>query len=199
MLSPLMTFCQERRLSKKAIELLGLRGDESVIDIGCGTGTLTIEISKELSQKNASRDFLVRGLDAAPRMIEIARKKSRGLKNIYFDIEPAEQLPYKDESFDLAVSTFFFHHVNFELKKRSLQELWRVIKKDGKVVIVDIDTPTNFLGALCAWCGYIIFRQEEIRENIHGRLREAFEYCGFRSWHKVSSHQGYISIFQLVK
>lgn len=194
--SPLMTFGQERRFSREAIELLELREEEKVLDIGCGTGTLTAKISKRLSQRKKPQ---VIGLDAAPKMIEVARRKSKHLRNIRFDIGAAERLPYEKDFFDCAVSTFFFHHVNLELKKRSLEEIRRVLKNGGRAVIVDVDTPTNFFGRLCAYAGYWIFEQEEILENIKGKLKESLEQGGFKSCQLVSHHMGYISVFKLIK
>jgi ubiquinone/menaquinone biosynthesis C-methylase UbiE len=191
-----MTFWQEERLARKAIVSLGLNGGEVILDIGCGTGTVAMEIAKSLLEKRSS--FVI-GLDAAPKMIQIAKRKSKRLNNISFGVGVAEKLPYEDESFDRVISTFFFHHINFRLKQKSLCEIWRVLKKGGTAVIVDVDTPVNLFGAFCAWCGYFIFRQEEIKENIEGKLRQAIDSHIFRSWYRVSTYLGYISIFKLEK
>lgn len=196
-LSPPMLFFQERRISDKAIGLLGLgRAAKKILDVGCGTGSVAIKIARSLVERNGS---LVIGLDAAPRMINIARKKAVRLKNIRFDIGAAEELPYADGFFDAAISTFFFHHIDLELKKKALEELRRVIKRDGVLVIVDMDKPTNLFGRLCAWCAYIMFGQEQIRENIQDKLAAVIAESGFRSWHTVSRHLGFISVFKLVK
>lgn len=196
LLSPLMTFGQEGRISDKVTGLLELKANKKILDIGCGTGTLTIKIAQRFEDEAAS---LVVGLDAAGKMIKIARKKSLGLKNVRFDIVTAEELTYPDEYFDSAVSTFFFHHVNFGLKQKVLQEAWRVLKKNGELIIADVDIPGSLWGWICAWSGYFLFNQEEIRENIEGKLREAFDGSGFRSWHTLSNHLGYISLFKLIK
>jgi len=195
LLSPLMLFGQEKKLSLKALDLLELTGTEKVLDIGCGTGTLTIEAAKLLTGEGS----LAIGLDAAPKMIEVARGKAAGIKNIRFDVGIGEQLTYPDGYFDRIVSTFFFHHINFELKKRTVGEMYRVLKPGGSAVVVDVDIPTTIFGEIAAWSGYFLFRQDEIRENIYGRLREAMAGSSFSSWRKISTHQGYISIFKLVK
>jgi len=62
-----------------------------------------------------------------------------------------------------------------------------------------VDVPTNLFGKICAWVGYYLFQQEEIRENIEGKLQEAFKCSRFGSWERISSHQGYISVFRLIK
>jgi ubiquinone/menaquinone biosynthesis C-methylase UbiE len=193
LLAPLMTFGLERGYRRKSRALLQLQGHEQVLDVGCGTGTLSREIARDLDPQRSR----VVGVDAAAAMIDVARRKGAALANLQFDAALAEQLPYADDSFDCAVSTFFFHHIEFSLKQKALAEMKRTVKPGGRIVIVDVDTPSNPFGALCAWSGYLLFRQEEIRENIRGRLRQAIDEAGFASVQLVSRHSGYISIFLL--
>jgi len=195
-LSPLMTFGHEKRMGQTALKLLALKGNETIIDIGCGTGTLTRQAAHQLSAEKGGR---IVGIDAAAKMIRLARKKAAGIPNIQYDVAAAERLSYNDETFDLALSTFFFHHIDRELKETALNEMWRVLKKGGKAVIVDVDTPTSLFGKICAWSGYILFHQEQIRENIEGKLRTAMQSSRFGGFKFVSSHLGYVSIFMLQK
>jgi hypothetical protein len=86
------------------------------------------------------------------------------------------------------------------LKVRSLAELWRVLHPGGQAVILDVDIPYTRFGALCAWSGYWLFRQPEIAENIHGRLRDALQESPWRGhWSIPTRHSGYLSLFVLVK
>ncbi|MGE4543304.1 MAG: class I SAM-dependent methyltransferase [Pedobacter sp.] len=194
LLAPVMTLGLEGRYRKRAIELLHLRGDEKVLDIGCGTGILTRQLAKVL---DGSIDEQAIGIDAAAKMIAVAQRKAAGLANLRFETALAENLPFADASFDAAVSTFFYHHIDRDLKNSSLAELRRVLKPGGRAVIVDVDTPSNLFGKLCAWSGYWLFHQEEIRENIEGQLVEALNAAGFSLVQKVSHHAGHISIFYL--
>ncbi|QHI69594.1 class I SAM-dependent methyltransferase [Tichowtungia aerotolerans] len=195
LLAPIMTLGLERRFHRMVIRQLALRGDEQVLDIGCGTGTLTRDIAAALSDKTNS---CCTGLDAAEKMIAAARKKAAGIRNIQFDAAIAERLPYADRTFDAAVSTFFFHHIHFELKKKVLAETARVLKPGGRMMIVDVDIPTSLFGTLCARSGHWLFQQNEIAENIEGRLRDAMDKSSF-SWRAVSHHSGYITVFELNK
>ena len=193
-LSPAMMFWQEGRFGREAQRLLALRGDERVLDIGCATGWLTRRIAAALT----APDACAVGLDAAPKMIAAARRKAAGLEHLRFDVGVAERLDYADGAFDCAISTFFFHHVDAELKRKALAEIHRVVKPGGRVAIVDVDVPSNLLGRICAWSGYWLFKQEEIRENIHGELRRALAEAPFREVERVSCRLGYISIFKIV-
>ncbi len=194
-LAPIMTLGLERRFHRIVIEHLALRGEEQVLDIGCGTGTLTRDIADALSNKSRS---LCIGLDAAEEMIKIARLKSSRVPNIQFDAAIAEELPYPSGKFDAAVSTFFFHHVHFELKKKVLAEAARVLKPGGRLIVVDVDVPTTWFGSLCARSGHWLFQQNEIAENIEGKLRDAFDASCFE-WRVISHHSGYITVFELTK
>ena len=195
LLAPLMTLGQEGRYRRRAIRLLGLQGSERVLDIGCGTGVLTRLLAQQLGDKVSS---LVVGVDAAPKMIGVARRKAAHVPNIRFDVGVAETLEYADASFDCAVSTFFYHHVDAELKRRSLAELRRVLKPGGRLVIVDVDEPYTWFGRLCAWSGYWLFRQNEILENIRGELRRALAETPFREVQRVARYSGYVSVFSVV-
>ena len=194
-LSPVMTFYQEDRLSLKAVDLFGLSGGEHVLDVGCGTGTLTIKIARQLEA--FGKPFRVTGIDAAPEMIDVSNRKAKGMGNLFFDVAAAERLPYADNTFDAVISTFFFHHIDYELKCLALKEIQRVLKDSGKLVIVDVAPPSNWFGSLCAWSGYYLFKQEEIKENINGRLAEAISSTGFSSFRKVSQHMGYVAIYDI--
>ncbi len=195
LLAPLMTLGLERRYHRIVIKQLALLGREQILDIGCGTGTLTRDIAAALTDKKASRCI---GLDAAEKMIAVAKKKAAGMPNIHFDAAVAEKLPYERGSFDAAVSTFFFHHIHFELKKKVLAETARVLKPGGRFIIVDVDIPTTWFGGICARAGHWLFQQNEIAENINGKLREAFGASPFK-WKAVSHHSGYITVFELKK
>jgi len=194
-LAPVMTLGQEGRYRKVAIRLLDLRGDENVLDVGCGTGVLTRQIAQRLNGAHACAV----GLDAAPKMIRVARRRAEALPRVRFDVGVAESLAYEDASFDCAVSTFFFHHIDAELKRRSLAELRRVLKPGGRLVIVDVDVPSNWFGRLCAWSGYWLFKQEEIRENIRGELRRALADIPFREVSRVAHYSGYVTVFKAVR
>lgn len=194
-LAPIMTLGLERRFHREVIGMLDLQGGEHILDIGCGTGTMTRDIAAALADKEQS---MCVGLDAAERMIEVAEKKALGIPNIRFCAALAEELPFESQSMDAVVSAFFFHHIHYRLKVAVLKEIRRVLKAGGRAVVFDVDSPTSWFGRLCAESGHWIFQQNEIGENINGLLRTAFDECGM-SWQQVSHHSGYISVFELRK
>lgn len=192
-LSPMVTLGWEPRLHRQVVALLELGSGCRVLDVGCATGALTARIARTCVSLGGE----VVGIDAAAKMIEAARRKHGQEPNLSFEAVLAEELPYENGSFDRVVSTFFFHHVNRELKERALAEMHRVLRPGGWVVVVDVDVPTHWFGRLCAWSGYLLFRQPEIRENIEGVLRTAFDHSAFTSWRQAAHQLGYVSTFVL--
>ena len=196
-LAPLMTLGSEHRLHKQVVARLALDRPADVLDIGCGTGTLTRQIYDALPADAPRR---VCGVDAAEAMIAVANKKAGNRPGLEFAAALAEELPYPDASFDRVLSTFFFHHLNYDLKVKSLAEIWRVLRPGGQAAILDVDVPYSLFGQICAWSGYWLFHQAEIAENIRGVLRDALDASPWRGrWQIASRHSGYLSLFTMVK
>lgn len=196
-LAPLMTLGSEHRLHRQVVARLALDRPAAVLDVGCGTGALTRQIYDALPADSPRR---VCGVDAAEAMIAVAGRKAGPRPGLEFVPALAEELPWPGASFDRVLSTFFFHHLNYGLKIRSLAEIWRVLRPGGQAAILDVDIPYSLFGKLCAWSGYWLFHQDEIAENIRGRLREALEASPWRGrWQIASRHSGYLSLFTMIK
>lgn len=196
-LAPLMTLGSEHRLHRQVVARLALDRPAAVLDVGCGTGTLTRQIYDALPADAPRR---VCGVDAAEAMIAVANKKAGARPGLAFAAALAEELPYPDGSFDRVLSTFFFHHLNYGLKVKSLAEIARVLRPGGQAAILDVDVPYSLFGQVCAWSGFWLFHQAEIAENIRGKLRAALDESPWRGrWQIASRHSGYLSLFTMVK
>lgn len=196
-LAPLMTLGSEHRLHRRVVADLALDRPAAVLDVGCGTGTLTRQIYDALPADAPRR---VCGVDAAEAMIAVANKKAGSRPGLEFAAALAEELPYPDASFDRALSTFFFHHLNYGLKVKALAEIARVLRPGGQAAILDVDIPYSVFGQICAWSGYWLFHQDEIAENIRGKLRAALDESPWRGrWRIASRHSGYLSLITMTK
>ncbi|MGD8524161.1 MAG: methyltransferase domain-containing protein, partial [Desulfobacterales bacterium] len=141
---PILLLGKQAGYDRKIVSLLELHQADRILDLWCGTGVLTRMIADQLDVEAGGVSV---GIDAAARMIHVARKK-RGNEICRFDVAAAEDLPYDDGAFDAVVSSLFFHHVDLDLKAKALSEAWRVLRPQGKLVIADMHIPITWLGAL---------------------------------------------------
>ena len=191
LLEPICLLAKQAEYDLTILDTLDPQPTDRVLDLGCGTGVLCQMIGQRLQPDLGGS---VTGIDAAGKMIEIARKK-RGSGHCLFAAMAAENLQFADETFDGVVSSLFFHHVPLDLKKRSLAEAFRVMKPGGKLIIADMHIPTTFMGALVSHVSRWFFMQPQIGENIRGVLPGLMIEAGFQPPLTVAHYFGYITVF----
>ena len=130
----IMTLGQIHRLRNMTIEQTLLKPGESILDVGCGTGEVTIPGKKRVGQTG-----MAAGIDPDPQMIAIAqRKATRAALKIDFRIGVIESLPYPDAAFDAVTSSLMMHHLPHDLQAKGLAEIYRVLKPGGRLLIADM-------------------------------------------------------------
>lgn len=114
------------------LERAAVGAGETVVDIGAGTGLLTLAV--------AGRAKKVWAIDVAPAMSEYLRAKaqSAGLSNVETVTTSAVSLPLVDDSVDVVLSNYCLHHLRGEEKHRALSEMHRVLVPGGRLVIGDM-------------------------------------------------------------
>ena len=126
-----------RKVQSRIIDLAGFQPGETVLDVGCGTGTLAL---KAYARVGATGH--VYGIDAGPKQIARARAKAeRASLPIDFQVSVIEQLPFADRSIDVVLSTFMMHVLPDDLKRQGLAEIARVLKPGGRLLVVDFKRP----------------------------------------------------------
>lgn len=128
---------------------------ERAIDLGCGTGNYTLWLH--------SQGVKVTGVDISGRMLEEARKKAAGL-DVEFIEANLMQLPFEDNSFDLAVCNVALEFV--ENAKVVLQEVHRILKPSGRFI-------AGFIGRQSPWADKYIRRGQEDPQSVY---RKAYFY-----------------------
>ena len=128
----------DRMWRRKAVELLKPFRGGRYLDIGTGTGDLVFEIIDQ------SANVLVDGIDPAEQMLAIAKEKAarRTLGNaVNFFTADALDLPMESETYDGIVSGFCFR--NIERRQKALEEMMRVLKPGGMLIILEATYPAN--------------------------------------------------------
>jgi ubiquinone/menaquinone biosynthesis C-methylase UbiE len=101
-----------------------------MLDVACGTSRVIKQINKTHQNLN------ITGIDISPYYIEFS-KNNINSDNIAFLQANAEKLPFEDNSFDIVSSVYLFHELPRNTRKTVLSEIYRVLKKDGLLVIED--------------------------------------------------------------
>jgi ubiquinone/menaquinone biosynthesis C-methylase UbiE len=144
-LTPLFDFVaavavRDRAIKRRVLARAAIAGNEQLLDLGCGTGTLAVAVAR------TAPGVRVTGLDADPAILTQARKKAAGAGlEIRFDQGMSTALPYADSSFDRVLSTLFFHHLPDDAKHQTAVELVRVLRPGGRIVVADLGTPQDQL------------------------------------------------------
>ena len=114
-----------------------------VLDVACGTGDFTIEIAKKVSAGSE-----VIGVDISEGMMEIGKEKMlKAGVTAEMTVADCESLPYDQNTFDRIAVGFGVR--NFEHLDLGLREMCRVLKPDGKLVILELSLPSNRLVRGC--------------------------------------------------
>jgi SAM-dependent methyltransferase len=182
---------REEEFKRHLIRNAHISPGQRVLDLGCGTATLTIML------KQAHPQATVIGLDGDPKILEIGRKKTQqaGVE-VVLDKGMAYQLPYPNQYFDRVLSSLVLHHLTTDNKRRALQDVVRVLLPGGEFHVVDFGKPHTTWGRLIA---PVIWRLEQASDNISGRLPEMFRQAGLEQVNESAQFGtlfGTLSIYQ---
>lgn len=131
----ILSLNRENALREETIRLAQIEPGATVLDVGCGTGTLTLR-----AKAAAGSTGRVYGVDAAPEMIAQARRKAQKAgAQVEFRAGVIEALDFADGTFDRVLSSLMIHHLPPDLQGRALVEVYRVLKPGGQLLIVDFD------------------------------------------------------------
>ncbi len=152
LINRLFTFGLDRKWRKAAASICLSSHPRKVMDLCCGTGDMAIEIAL-LCESNVE----IKGYDFSEQMLSIAKKKvqKRKLKNIDFVQGDAAKIPFGNTSFDCITIAFGFRNLCYENPeyKNHFQEMNRVLKDKGKVIILESGIPSNSL----VWSIYKVY------------------------------------------
>ena len=144
------------------IQKIAATGEEHALEVAAGTcicGRALAPYVKDITCLDMTEEMLAQGIRLA---------EESHIENIYFQSGNAEKLPYEPETFDLVITRLSFHH--FDNPEKPFEEMKRVLKKGGKMVVWDMEAAEEPLRE-------IDDKIENMRDPSHTRIlsREEFE------------------------
>jgi ubiquinone/menaquinone biosynthesis C-methylase UbiE len=166
---------REGAFKRRLLEHARIKNGEAVLDVACGTGTLAIEIKKDHPQAKVS------ALDGDRVILQRANAKAKeaGVK-VEFQRGMSNEMPYDARSFDVVVSTLFFHHLTDEAKADTAEEIRRVLRLGGRVLIADWGRPQDPLMRMFFLNVQILDGFRNTASNVAGRLPEFLRDAGLK-------------------
>lgn len=207
-MNTLLSFNIDMQWRKKAIRLCNIKKDYKVIDLCCGTGEMIKEIYRQ-----QDTDISVIGLDYNDEMLEVASRKLEENKiKKHFKLIKGDVLniPFEDNSFDIVTIAFGLR--NIPNHNEALDEMYRVLKQDGKLICLELSIPTLpvfkdiyklYFNYVLPVIGYIGTGDKKayhyLKSSVNGfmkkpKLQEAFEKSGFMETGYISLTGGIASI-----
>ncbi len=178
---------REETFKRKLVQQANLAPGQRVLDLGCGTATLTLLIKQMHPQAE------VVGLDGDAKVLGIAQNK---IAQAGVEIALVHGLAYKinfpDASFDRVLSSLFFHHLTAENKRRTLAEIFRVLKPGGALHVADWGKAQNVFMRGAFFLVQMLDGFATTTENVQGKLPDYFRDSGFAN---VRETQRYMTIF----
>jgi SAM-dependent methyltransferase len=165
---------RERAFKRRVLRRAGITPGERVLDVACGTGTLAIAATREAPGVEVS------GVDGDPKILERARKKAGSAgADIRFDEGLSTELPYEDDTFDVLLTTLFFHHLSDSAKERTAEEAVRVLRSGGRLVLADFGRPHDPLMRVANLPVRLGDGFDVTAANLAGRIPELLAAAGF--------------------
>lgn len=162
----LLTFGKEKKLRQVELEFCKLHPGERVLEIGCGTGTLTLAAKDRVGPSGE-----VIGLDLAPEMIEKARSKAtRKNAHVSFRQGSVASLPFPSGYFDTVLCSFMIFHMPEDVRTSGIAEIRRVLKPGSQLCIIDGES----LEALAANLNENSFVETQQEESKFGYMKLHF-------------------------
>ncbi len=189
-----LPFGGEEKCREELLAPINISPKDKILDMGCGTGGATFSISKK-----AGKESEIIGMDLSAGQINGAKKRGH-LNNIKFIEGDVTSTGFEEMYFDKVFITHAIHEMPREIRYNVLTEAKRVLKEEGKVIILELDNPESILARLFIglWFFYWLpfnfetpTRKDMLKYGLINEIREA----GFNNVRKISKYRG---IFQIV-
>jgi len=146
-------------LRERLAKTVGLRKGDTVLDICTGTGSLLLNLHKEVGERGK-----VIGVDFSRGMLKVAKEKTRHLKNVFLVEADVSSLPFKGKMFDAVTCSHAFYELKGDTALRTLQEVRRVLKESRPFLMMEHEVPTNPLTKALFFIRLLIIGRKKISQ-----------------------------------
>lgn len=190
-----MPFGGEVKCRAELIESIDFSENEEILDMCCGTGGATRAIARK-----ATSSCRITGMDLSSGQIRAARKRI-DLNRVTFVEGDVSATGFEDGYFDKVFITHALHEMRRADRLKVLHEARRILRADGKVVILELDNPESFIVRFFAglWFFYWLpfnFETPTRRDMLKYGLANEVGETGFKNVGKISKYRG---VFQIVE
>ena len=155
-----MTLGRERTLREMTVSLAQVEPGDCVLEVGCGTGTLTLAAKRQAGQSGQ-----VFGIDIIPGMIERSqRKAAQANVDATFQLGSIDDIPFPADQFDVVMCSFMIFHMSEMVRRKGITEIYRVLKPQGRLLVLDLALPTDPLPRAIAKALFGGMLQHDLRE-----------------------------------
>jgi ubiquinone/menaquinone biosynthesis C-methylase UbiE len=185
---------REGAFKRRLLDHAKVKDGERVLDLACGTGTLAIDT------KARAPGAKVAALDADPAILERARRKAEQAgADIDFTEGLSTELPYENRTFDVVLNTLFFHHLTDEAKADSAEEIWRVLKPGGRLLMADWGSPHDPVMRLAFLSVQLLDGFRTTSSNVGGRIPEILRDAGLKRVTVLSRMRTPVGTIEIVR
>ncbi len=155
-----MTLGRERALREMTVNLAQVKPGDCVLEVGCGTGTLTLA-----AKRQAGPSGKVFGIDIIPGMIELCqRKAAQANLDVTFQSGSIDDIPFSANQFDVVMCSFMIFHMSEMVRRKGIIEIYRVLRPQGRLLVLDLALPTHPLPRVIAQLLFGGMLQHDLRE-----------------------------------
>lgn len=162
---------REARWRPLIVEAVAEAKPKVILDLGCGTGSLTIP----MAQRTGAR---VVGIDGDPAILARAAAKP-GSEGVEWTEALVDALPLATGEADFVVSSLVFHHLPLETKRAALAEAHRVLKPGGSLIVADWAPPQDPLTSGAFFLLQCLDGFATTNDNRHGLIPGLITEAGF--------------------
>ena len=155
-----VTLGREHVLREMTVNLAQVKPGDCVLEVGCGTGTLTLA-----AKRQAGPAGKVYGIDLIPGMIEHSRQKAMQAQvDITFQLGSIDDIPFSANQFDVVMCSFMIFHMSEMVRRKGITEIYRVLKPQGRLLVLDLALPTQPLPRTIARALFRGMLQHDLQE-----------------------------------